>query len=254
MDIVLTIAGSDPSGGAGIQADLKVFSLLGAYGLSAITAQTIQDSQGVRGVLPTPGAFLSEGIKILVEDFCIDAVKIGMLATKENLLRVVDTLKLFPTTKIVLDPIILSSNGSPLLKEEAIPLLKERLMPQVKLVTPNIHEAETLSGVEIEDLDGMREAARIIKGLGAKNIIVKGGDLKDGATDIFYDGKEFIYLKGRRLEGGNIHGTGCVLSAAITVGLAKGLSVLEAVREAKEFLSQRIKEVKRIGTGDCFFI
>lgn len=254
MKIILTIAGSDPSGGAGIQADLKVFSLLGVYGLSIITAQTVQNSMGVRKVLPTPDTFLLEGIKTLLEDFRIDAVKIGMLSTKENLLRVVDTLKLFPTTNIVLDPIILSSNGYPLLEKSAIELLKERLLPKVKLVTPNIHEAGALSGITVKDPNGMKEAAKLIRQLGANNILVKGGDLEDGASDLFCDGKEFVHIRGQRLVRENIHGTGCVLSAAITVGLAEGLSTLKAITNAKRFLNQRIKEVKRMGKGDLLFI
>ncbi|MFQ5900000.1 MAG: bifunctional hydroxymethylpyrimidine kinase/phosphomethylpyrimidine kinase [Thermodesulfobacteriota bacterium] len=254
MNIVLTIAGSDPSGGAGIQVDIKVFSLLGVYGLSAITAQTIQDSKGVREILPTSEAFLSEEIKTLTNDFHIDAVKIGMLATKENLLMVINTLKLFPTREIVLDPVILSSSGYPLLEGEAIPLLRDRLLPEVKLVTPNIYEAGVLSGIDVKDMDSMREAAMIIKGFGARNIIVKGGDLKGNATDLFYDGDEFVQLKGQRLERGDIHGTGCVLSAAITAKLAKGLSLLDAVKEAKRFLNQRIKDVQRVGKGALFLV
>ena len=249
MKTILTIAGSDPSGGAGIQADLKVFSTLGCYGISAITAQTIQNSEGVKEVLPTPGEFLLKEIKTLIEDFKVTAIKIGMLSTKENVKKVADCLSLIPTKNVVLDSVLLSSNGVPLLNDDAVPLLVKLLLPKVRLVTPNLHEAGVLSGREVNNIEGMKKSAEAIHSLGVENVLVKGGHLKDGATDVLYDGNAFTQIEGEKIRSDGIHGTGCVLSAAITVGLAEGLSVLEATKKAKEFLNQRIGEAKKIGKG-----
>jgi hydroxymethylpyrimidine/phosphomethylpyrimidine kinase len=254
MKTVLTIAGSDPSGGAGIQADLKVFSFFGCYGISAISAQTVQNSQGVKEVLPTPGEFLLKEIKTLIEDFKVTAIKIGMLSTKKNVEKVVDCLSLIPTKNIVLDPVLLSSNGASLLDVDAIPILVKLLLPKVKLVTPNLYETKVFTGKEVTDIEGMKKSAEAIHSLGVENVLVKGGHLKDGATDVLCDGNTFTQIKGEKIRSDGIHGTGCVLSAAITVGLAEGLSVVEAVKRAKEFLNQLIGEAKKVGKGALFLL
>ncbi len=254
MKTILTIAGSDPSGGAGIQADLKVFSQLGCYGISAISAQTVQNSEGVKEVLPTPGEFLLKEIKTLIEDFNVSAIKIGMLSTKENVEKVVDCLSLIPTKNIVLDPVLLSSNGASLLDVDAIPTLVKSLLPKVRLITPNLYEAGVLSGKEVNNIEGMKKSAEAIHSLGVENVLVKGGHLKDGATDVLYDGNTFTQIEGEKIGNDGIHGTGCVLSAAITVGLAEGFSVVEAIKRAKVFLNKKIQEAKKVGKGALFLL
>jgi hydroxymethylpyrimidine/phosphomethylpyrimidine kinase len=249
MKTVMTIAGSDPSGGAGIQADLKVFAALGCYGVSAISAETIQNSRGVKAVFPIPGEILSQEIEALIEDFQVSAVKIGMLATKVNVEKVALSLRHLPTKEIVLDPVLLSTNGVPLLDDDALPFLLKALLPQIKVVTPNLYEAGVLAGEVVKDKSGMERSAKTIHSFGVENVLVKGGHLQGEATDIFFDGTTYKHFKGEKIQGKEIHGTGCVLSAAITVGLAEGLSVWNAIERAKVFLGQKIKDAQKIGEG-----
>jgi hydroxymethylpyrimidine/phosphomethylpyrimidine kinase len=237
MKVVLSIAGSDPSGGAGIQADLKTFSAFGVYGLSVITSLTVQNTRGIREVFDLPPAFIRKQLNSVYQDFTIDAVKIGMLGTKGAVEVVRQLLAAKNQKNIVLDPVLRASTGKELLKEEGIELLKRKLLPLARIVTPNLTEAAIFSGLEVRDLPSMKEAARRIKALGVKSVLIKGGHLPESATDLFYDGRDFIPFKAKRIKG-EFHGTGCTLSSAIAAGLAKGGSMKKAIQEAKQYLTK----------------
>lgn len=242
MRTVLTIAGADPSGGAGIQADIKTFAAFGVDGLSAITSLTAQNRRAVKSTIPVPPAFLLKQVVVLLEEFRPDAVKIGMLATSANATAAAKVIKLKRLTNIVLDPVMKSSGGYPLIDSKGLSSIKG-LLPVTTVVTPNVDEAEELSGVRIRDVKGMEAAAERIFSYGPEYVLVKGGHLKDSPTDVLYDGRRFEHFEGRRLKGRKerFHGTGCVLSAAIAAGLAKGRTVRKAVEDAKEFLEEVLK-------------
>lgn len=245
----LTIAGSDPCAGAGLQADLRTFVSLGVYGMSAPTAITIQNTKGVKDIIPLPEGSLRKQLKTLLEDVEIDALKTGMLLTKENVLAVEEAVKRYKIKKFVLDPIIKSSTGVELLKKDSVLLLKKRLFPLAMIITPNINEAEILTGIKIKDERDVGFAAKMLYEMGPKNVLIKGGHLKGEPNDFLYNGKKFKIFKGKRVKGIKLHGTGCVFSAAITAYLAKGLSVEEAVRRAKRFINIAIKKSSAIGKG-----
>jgi hydroxymethylpyrimidine/phosphomethylpyrimidine kinase len=248
MKVVLSIAGSDPSGGAGIQADLKTLSASGVYGLSAITSLTAQNTRGIREIFDLPPAFIRRQLDLIYQDFTIDAVKIGMLGTKECVEVVSRLLAAKHQKNIVLDPVLRASTGKELLKAEGIELLKRKLLPLARIVTPNLIEASILSGLEVRDLPSMKEAARRIIELGAKSVLIKGGHLPESATDLFYDGRDFSQLKAKRIKG-EFHGTGCTLSSAIAAGLAQGWSVKKAVIEAKQYLTKAMHPGLDLGKG-----
>lgn len=254
MKIALTIAGSDPSGGAGIQADLKTFTSFDVYGLSAITAYTIQNSTGVIGVLPTPDDHLHREICALFQDFPIGGIKIGMLGTEANVMTVTDILDRFHMERVVLDPVFLSSNNFPLLENGGISTLIKYLLPKTLLVTPNIHEAEIIASRQIKNSEDMKKAAKKIKGFGASNVLIKGGHLEDNALDILYGEEGFRYFEAKKAKKSPLHGTGCVLSSAITAGLVRGLSIFEAVERAKSFVTSLIEKAKRLGKGAYYLI
>ena len=242
MKTVLTIAGSDSSGWAGLQADLSVFAALGVRGLSAVAALTAQNCSEVDASLPVSASFVKKQVSALLEEFRVDAVKIGMLATAANVKAVVEIIRSAKLHNIVLDPVLFSTSGYPLMKGRGATVYRE-LLPLVTIVTPNLVEAASLTGIVVNDVESMKEAARILTGPGAAFALVKGGHLKGRAIDVLYDGKAYQYFSAKRLKGNckRFHGTGCILSAAIAVGLAKGWTIARSVQEAKEHLVETLK-------------
>lgn len=251
MKAVLTIAGSDSGGGAGIQADLKVFTTLGAFGTSAITAVTAQDTRGVRGVYDISPQVVREQLKTVFDDFDIKALKTGMLFNREIIEEVASEVERQGTGNLVIDPVLVSTSGHLLLRLDAVEVLKDRLMPASLIITPNIPEAETLAGNKIETFDDMEEAAvRLING-GANNVLIKGGHMGGSyASDLLMnqEGKS-LWLQEEMLSVGSLHGTGCSLSAAICAFLGRGYDLVEAVRKAKKFTLLAIKNGFYPGKG-----
>jgi hydroxymethylpyrimidine/phosphomethylpyrimidine kinase len=249
MKNVLTIAGSDSSGGAGIQADLKTFAAHGVYGMSVITAVTAQNTQGVSAVQDISPEIISGQIEAIFEDIRVDGVKIGMTSQICTIKAIGEGLKQYKPSNIVLDPVMVSKSGYQLLQQSAIEELISILLPMATVVTPNIPEAEVITGIKIENILDMERAARAIYGMGARNVLIKGGHLENDATDVLFDGRSFTYLKGRRINTRNTHGTGCTLSAAIASNLAVGCSASEAVSKAKEYITTAIENSLAIGKG-----
>jgi hydroxymethylpyrimidine/phosphomethylpyrimidine kinase len=249
----LTIAGSDPSGGAGIQADLKTFSALRVYGMAVIAALTAQNTIGVTSVMPVPAEVLKSQIDSVLGDIRPDAAKTGMLSTAANVELVAAKVREYGLTKLVIDPVMLSTSGASLLETDAQPVFRKELLPLALLVTPNLHEARVLIGKPATTVEDMEEAALHIHGMGARNVLVKGGHLEGDSTDVFFDGKEFFHLRSERIGSRHTHGTGCVLSAAITAYLALGKPVEDAVRDGKQFVTEAIRGGLALGrgTGPC---
>jgi hydroxymethylpyrimidine kinase/phosphomethylpyrimidine kinase len=249
MKRILTVAGSDSGGGAGIQADLKTITVLGAYGMSAITALTAQNTVGVKGVYPVPVDFIRLQMEAVLSDIGADAAKTGMLATPEIVMAVAEELKRFKVELLVVDPVMVAKSGDALLSEEARATLKEVLLPMATLVTPNLPEASVLAGFPVRDLESIKEAARAIRGMGPRYVLVKGGHLEKEAFDVLFDGQKFEAYGARRLSTKNTHGTGCTYSAALTTFLAQGLAVRDAVAEAKRFITRAIRHGLALGSG-----
>jgi len=235
----LTIAGSDSGGGAGIQADLKTFAALGVYGMSALTAITAQNTVGVQGVVELPADFVGLQIDVVLTDIGADAVKTGMLSNSEIIGVIAAKMQEYRVDNLVVDPVMVAKSGDPLLRPEARQALIERLIPLAKVLTPNLQEARVLTGLEIDSLAAMKEAARAIQRLGARNVVVKGGHLPGSpeSIDVLYDGHDFTEFAAPRLATKNTHGTGCTFASAIAAGLTKGQSVPEAVGAAKAYLT-----------------
>ena len=246
---VLTIAGSDPSGGAGIQADLKTITALGAFGMSVITALTAQNTLGVQGIYEVPTEFVEKQFASVMTDIGVDAVKTGMLTTTEIVTAVAGLIREYGIEKVVVDPIMAAKGGEALIKGEVKKTLIRELIPVAFVVTPNIPEAEVLAEMKIADIHDMENAARIIHNRGAKNVLVKGGHLTGDAVDILYDGKHFHAFSTSRIENGETHGTGCTYSAAIATLLAKGQNIAEAVKGAKAYITKAIRHACSMGTG-----
>lgn len=246
---VLLIAGSDSSGGAGIQADLKTVSALDVYGMTAITALTAQNTTGVLGILEVSPEFLTLQIDACVTDIGCDAVKTGMLADVAIIEAVAAGIARHRLRRVVVDPVMIAKSGAPLLKPEAVTALKARMLPLATVVTPNLHEAGALVGREIRDLAGMKEAARAIHDLGAENVVIKGGHLAGVAADVLYDGREFTEFSAERFHSRHTHGTGCIFASAIAANLAHGRGVKESVAAAKEFITIAIRNGLAIGKG-----
>jgi hydroxymethylpyrimidine/phosphomethylpyrimidine kinase len=247
----LSIAGSDPSGGAGIQADLKVFALLGVYGMAVPAAFTAQNTVKVFSVKSRPAASVRDELDALTSDIRPDALKTGMLYSAGVISAVADAVRRYRLTNLVVDPVMISSSGKRLLKKDAEGALIGELFPLALIVMPNIAEASKLAGMEINSLKDAEEAAAKIRKFGPKNVLIKGGHLPDGggeAVDVLFDGKNYIHFGGRRVDK-EIHGAGCVYSAAITAGLARGLSVKDAVQSAKKFISKAIELAEPVGHG-----
>ncbi|HTY20237.1 MAG TPA: bifunctional hydroxymethylpyrimidine kinase/phosphomethylpyrimidine kinase [Geobacteraceae bacterium] len=247
---VLTIAGSDSGGGAGIQADLKTITLLGSYGASAITALTAQNTRGVSGIFAPPPAFVGEQLDAVLSDIPIDVVKTGMLYSPEITAIVAEKLLEYGRMIVVVDPVMTAKGGSSLLARESLIVLKERLIPLSYLLTPNIPEAESLTGLTIDDEGGMEEAARQLCLMGARNVLIKGGHLPEGTSmDLLFDGIAFFRFPAPRILTKNSHGTGCTLASAIAAFLARGEPLLRAVSKAKEYISIAIRLAQPLGKG-----
>ncbi|KIY23571.1 phosphomethylpyrimidine kinase [Mesobacillus subterraneus] len=253
MDVkrAMTIAGSDSGGGAGIQADLKTFQELKVFGTSALTAVTAQNTLGVQGVFPMEPEAVARQIQSVGEDIGTDALKTGMLFNAGIIQAVSEKIKQFGWEKVVVDPVMIAKGGASLLQQEAVSALKNQLLPLCLIITPNIPEAEVLTGMSIRSMDDKKEAAKRIHALGVKNIVIKGGHDKETneSVDILFDGMEFVFFSTPRIETNNTHGTGCTFSAAITAQLAKGSSVREAVSIAKDFIQAAIANPLGIGNG-----
>jgi hydroxymethylpyrimidine/phosphomethylpyrimidine kinase len=250
MKVALTIAGSDSSGGAGIQADIKTFQAHGVFGMSAITAVTVQNTQKVYDIQEMSPHIVYGQIRCLFDDIAIDAVKIGMVASTELIRAIAGALSSACLPPVILDPVMISKSGYRLLKEDAQAALIEMLFPLAEVVTPNIHEAEALIGKDIRNIEAMKDAAKEIIGLGAGKVVIKGGHLGGSrATDILYDGSSFEELTDLRVDTPNTHGTGCTFSSAIAANMALGQDFFEAVRLAKIYISGAIAHSLPIGCG-----
>jgi hydroxymethylpyrimidine/phosphomethylpyrimidine kinase len=244
---VLSIAGSDSGGGAGIQADLKAFAACGVHGMTAITALTAQNTVGVTGVHPVPGAFIVEQVRAVVEDIGVDAVKIGMLGTAEIVAAVNEALDLLePTTPIVIDPVMVAESGAVLLDEDARAALTELLLPRATVITPNVPEARVLAGGDAADPE---QLAHELHALGPQVVVITGGH-REEAEDLVFDGETLERIPGRRYPDGAAHGSGCTHSSALAAHLALGYSPLEAARRAKHIASQAVRDgLRDIGEG-----
>lgn len=249
MRRALTIAGSDSGGGAGIQADLKAFAALGVYGMSALTAITAQNTVGVLGVYELPAEFVGLQIDAVVTDIGVDAVKTGMLANADIIAVVAAKVREHNLPNLVVDPVMVAKSGDPLLREDARESLVRLLFPLALVVTPNLPEAQVLTGLRIESVEDMKEAAVAIAELGPRYVVVKGGHLAGESVDVLYDGRDFTLFPSPRVETRNTHGTGCTFASAIAAGLAKGLEVVEAVREAKAFITTALRHSLALGRG-----
>jgi hydroxymethylpyrimidine/phosphomethylpyrimidine kinase len=245
----LTVAGSDSGGGAGIQADLKTFSAFQVFGMSVLTAVTAQNSVGVTGVHNLPPEFVVQQLDAVLDDFGADAVKIGMLSTAPIIQAVAGRLAGRGPGRIVLDPVMVSKSGAPLLQPDARAALIEAVLPLAEVVTPNLHEAAVLADIPVGTQADMEEAARRIHRQGPRHVLVKGGHLKDSATDILYDGRGFTRFEAPRLDSHNTHGTGCTYSAAIAAGLAQGSPLASAIGRAKAYVTAAIRAGFAPGRG-----
>ena len=245
----MTIAGSDSGGGAGVQADLKTFAARGVYGTSTLTAITAQNTKGVAAVHEIPTEMITAQINAVLSDIGADAVKTGMLASSPIIQCVVSELQRRPVPWLVVDPVMVAKSGDRLLWEDAIEALKTLLVPLASVITPNIPEAETLTGMKIESDAQVREAAEKFIAMGAKSVVVKGGHREGPATDLFFDGSSFHEFTSTRIETANTHGTGCTFASALAAGLARGLSLLEAVGLAKDYVTEAIRTSFPVGQG-----
>ena len=245
----MTIAGSDSGGGAGIQADLKTFSALGVFGTSTLTAITAQNTVGVTAVHEIPTDVIAAQIDAVVSDIGADAVKTGMLSSSPIVATVADAVRRHGISNLVVDPVMVAKSGDRLLREEAIATIRNELIPLAKVVTPNIPEAEDLTGRSIESDDDVRRAAEAIIGMGAKSVVVKGGHREGPPTDVLYDGEEFLEFTTERIPSTNTHGTGCTFASAVAAGLAHGLETPAAVRQAKDYVTAAIAAAYPIGQG-----
>lgn len=249
MKTALTIAGSDSGGGAGIQADLKTFSALGVYGMSVITAVTAQNTVEVKSVQMIDIPIIRDQLSAVFEDLPVDAVKIGMLGSAEIVEAVADAIHIYKPKQVILDPVMVSKGGHQLLLNDAIETLKEKLLPLVTLITPNVPEAELLTDTKIKNSEDIYNGCLKLWEQGAKSILLKGGHLEGDPNDLFFDGNHYTWLKGKRIHTKNVHGTGCTLSSAITAFVAKDLSLQEAVKKGKAYITKAIEHSIDIGSG-----
>jgi len=246
---VLTIAGSDSGGGAGIQADVKTITALGGFGMTVITAITAQNTLGVIDYMPIPLDMIEKQFDAVASDIPIHAAKTGMLANPDIVKLVASKIKQYAINNCVVDPVMVAKGGSKLLSDDAIQSVIQNLIPVAYVVTPNIHEAEVLTGKQIKNLDTMKNAAKKIYSYGAHYVVVKGGHLESDPSDVIYDGKNFTVLKNKRIQTKNTHGTGCTFSSAIATYLAKGYNAIEAITKAKEFITKAITFSLPLGKG-----
>jgi hydroxymethylpyrimidine/phosphomethylpyrimidine kinase len=247
---ILIIAGSDSSGGAGIQADIKTVTALGSYAMTAITAVTIQNTTGVKSIVPIESKKISDQIEFTSKDIKPDAIKIGMLHSASVIKSVISSLDLIKVKKIILDPVMISKGGAKLIDEKAIGILKNVLIKKVSLITPNIPEAEILTNTSIKNKEDMIFAASILIGLGAENVFIKGGHLDSKVVqDIFVNKKEIMLIKNRRITTSNTHGTGCTLSSAISTFFACGKTLKKSCELATKYVNESIRSNLNYGTG-----
>ncbi|HNV20950.1 MAG TPA: bifunctional hydroxymethylpyrimidine kinase/phosphomethylpyrimidine kinase [Candidatus Hydrogenedentes bacterium] len=247
---VLTIAGSDSGGGAGIQADLKTFTALRVFGMAAITSVTAQNTVGVTGVHDLPPEFVAEQIDDVARDIGVDAAKTGMLSSAAIVEAVADSVARNSITRLVVDPVMVAKSGDPLLQESARQAMRKRILPLAWLVTPNVPEAEVLAGVRITGPQQVEQAARNIHRLGARYVLLKGGHMEgENAVDYLYDGQTIQTFSAPRIATRNTHGTGCTYSAAIAAYLARGCAIGEAVQRAKAYLTGAIQHSFPLGAG-----
>ena len=249
MKRILTIAGSDSGGGAGIQADLKAITLLGGYGMSVLTALTAQNTLGVQAIYEVPVLFVEKQIDSVLSDIGADAIKTGMLANAEIVEVVAKKVRQYKVDKVVVDPVMVAKSGDRLLRKDAQEALIKRLIPLSMVVTPNLMEASVLTGLKVSSIEGMKKAAHRIYQLGSKHVVVKGGHLKGKAIDLLYDGEKYEEIEGPRIETKNTHGTGCTFASAIATFLARGDTVAEALRKAKVFITMAIQSGLALGKG-----
>ncbi|MBE7048902.1 MAG: bifunctional hydroxymethylpyrimidine kinase/phosphomethylpyrimidine kinase [Ruminococcaceae bacterium] len=247
MKTALTIAGSDSSGGAGIQADIKTMTMNGVYAMSAITALTAQNTTGVRAILESTPEFLKQQIDAVFEDIYPDSVKIGMVSSSELVKVIADRLKFYNAKNIVVDPVMVATSGSTLMKNDAVKILCEELLPIATLITPNIPEAEVLSDLSIKSKDDMLTAAKFLSDTYGCAVLLKGGHSINDANDLLYTNGEYQWFEGKRIDNPNTHGTGCTLSSAIASNLAKGHSLAESVKKAKEYISDALLDGLDLG-------
>ena len=245
----MTIAGSDSGGGAGVQADLKTFAALGVYGTSVLTAVTAQNTLGVTAVHQVPAQTIAAQIDAVLTDIGAGAVKTGMLASSPIIECVVSQIGRHSVPWLVVDPVMIAKSGDPLLEKTAIETLRSRLVPAASVITPNIPEAETLTGMNITSDSEARAAAEKLVGMGAKSVVIKGGHREGPAVDLFYDGAQFHEFTNERIDTPNTHGTGCTFASAIAAGLAKGLPLFDAVAMAKDYVTEAIRRSFPIGQG-----
>ncbi len=247
MRTALTIAGSDPTGGAGLQADLKVFRAFDVHGLAVVSAITAQNTVGVESVLPVEKDFLKIQLHTLLSDIRPHAVKLGMLYSTWAIELIAGAIKEYSLSNLVIDPVTVSSSGKTLVADGTLDSIREKLFPLAKVITPNIYEASVLTGLRIEERKDMEEAAKILKDMGTEVVVITGGHLETIALDLYYDG-EFHDVESEKIKG-EYHGTGCAFSAAITASLALGHVPLESVRRAKEFINNAIRKAYYPGKG-----
>lgn len=248
IPVALTIAGSDPSGGAGIQADLKTFHQFGVYGEAVITLVTVQNTLGVQRVECLPADLVTEQIRAVLDDIRPAAAKTGALGNRE-LVEAVAALAADFDFPLVVDPVIISKHGAPLVEAGAIEAIAARLVPRAFLLTPNLAEASALAGVEVQDAGGMRRAAERLAAMGAHAVLVKGGHLRGDSTDLLYADGEWIEFPAARIVTRHTHGTGCTYSAAITAELARGTALVAAIARAKAFIGEAIRTNPGLGRG-----
>ncbi|MBP3233609.1 MAG: bifunctional hydroxymethylpyrimidine kinase/phosphomethylpyrimidine kinase [Eubacterium sp.] len=249
MNTALTIAGSDSSGGAGIQADLKTMTANGVYGMSAITALTAQNTTGVTGIMEVTPEFLEKQLDACFSDIFPDAVKTGMVSSTELIIVISNKLKEYKATNIVVDPVMVATSGAKLISDDAIDTLKKYLLPLATLITPNIPEAEVLAEMSINTEKDMETAAKIIYETYGCSVLCKGGHQVNDANDLLYSEGGFTWFKGKRINNPNTHGTGCTLSSAIASNLAKGETLENSVKAAKDYISGALAAMLDLGKG-----
>ncbi|HHZ05824.1 MAG TPA: bifunctional hydroxymethylpyrimidine kinase/phosphomethylpyrimidine kinase [Clostridiales bacterium] len=249
MKNCLTIAGSDCSGGAGIQADIKSFSANGTFGMSVIVSVVAENTSRVISAYDVPPQAIRDQLQAIFEDITVDGVKVGMLSDIETMLVVAQELKKYKPQYVVIDPVMIAKGGCALMKPQALSTLIQHIIPLAFLLTPNIPEAEAITGIEIASMEDVKKACVAIYKMGADNVLIKGGHLDGEPADVLYDGTQYYIYNGKRINTKNTHGTGCTLSSAITANLAKGYDVQQCVKMAKDYITKAIENALEIGNG-----
>ena len=253
MNILLSIAGSDVSSGAGIQADLKTALFQGVHCLTVITAITSQNSLGVETVFPLPAGQVKDQLEVILRDIKPDVTKIGMASNAGILFIISNMIEKYKLKKIVLDPVLFSKNNVPLLDEKGVEFLKNKLLSTIYLLTPNLKEAQILTGIDVKDKPSMKKACKVLHEKGVQNILIKGGHLEREALDILYNGRGFYEFKSEKIKDVSVHGTGCIFSSAVASELAKGKDLFSSVKSAKDYVYHGIVNSFPLGKGYNFF-